>query len=145
MFTLQAQTRFTELDRLVDQLLQVVAGAPVPQAIQGEYRVNFARQGSGSGGWAPLKPATIADRRRRGYGAGPILQRTGEYMRSFTDGDTNVRSEGDSVVFEAGSQHKLVDILNNGAGAIPARPVDDFDAAQVDRLYAAIDTALARL
>lgn len=43
---------------------------------------NFAAEGRPDS-WAPLQPATIADRLRRGYGAGPILQRSGSMMRGF--------------------------------------------------------------
>ena len=43
---------------------------------------NFAAEGRPNQ-WAPLQPATIADRRRRGYGAGPILQRSGKMRRGF--------------------------------------------------------------
>lgn len=43
---------------------------------------NFAAEGRPTR-WAPLKDVTIADRLRQGYGAGPILQRTGSMARSF--------------------------------------------------------------
>lgn len=43
---------------------------------------NFAAEGRPDR-WAALAPATIADRRRRGFGAGPILQRTGALARSW--------------------------------------------------------------
>jgi phage gpG-like protein len=43
---------------------------------------NFAAEGRPRK-WAPLQPDTIADRIRRGFGAGPILQRSGRMMRGF--------------------------------------------------------------
>lgn len=43
---------------------------------------NFAAEGRPRR-WAPLQPATIADRVRQGYGAGPILERTGALKRGF--------------------------------------------------------------
>lgn len=43
---------------------------------------NFAAQGRP--GWQPLSPNTIRDRIRKGYGAGPILQRTGRLMKEAT-------------------------------------------------------------
>ncbi len=33
--------------------------------------------------WKPLRPATIKERRRLGFGPGPILQRTRRYRRSW--------------------------------------------------------------
>jgi phage gpG-like protein len=52
---------------------------------------NFATEGRLYGGavghagmWAPLRPSTIRDRMRRGYGPGPILHRTGEMEASLT-------------------------------------------------------------
>lgn len=44
---------------------------------------NFTSEGGLVGGWAPLKPSTIQTRLREGFGAGPILNRTGRYSRSF--------------------------------------------------------------
>lgn len=43
---------------------------------------NFQAQGRPSR-WKPLAPATIRERLREGYGAGPILQRSGALRRSF--------------------------------------------------------------
>jgi len=48
-----------------------------------DIRINFDTEGGLVGGWQPLKTATIRDRVRKGYGAGPILHRTGKYKRSF--------------------------------------------------------------
>jgi len=43
---------------------------------------NFRAQGRPKR-WHRLKPATIRDRLRQGYAAGPILKRSGRLMRSF--------------------------------------------------------------
>ena len=48
-----------------------------------DIRLNFETEGGMVGGWTPLAPATIEDRRRKGFGASPILHRTGKYKRSF--------------------------------------------------------------
>jgi phage gpG-like protein len=48
-----------------------------------DIRLNFETEGGMVGGWAPLKPATIEGRLREGYGASPILHRSGRYKRSF--------------------------------------------------------------
>ena len=59
---------------------------PAMQKI-GEYLLgvnlrNFEAEGRPP--WEPLKPATIADRLRKGFGAGPILQRTKTLFFSLT-------------------------------------------------------------
>lgn len=43
---------------------------------------NFEAEGRPK--WTPLKPSTIADRIRQGYGPGPMLQRTKALIRSLT-------------------------------------------------------------
>jgi len=48
-----------------------------------DIKINFETEGGLVGGWAPLKPSTIAGRIREGFNAGPILQRTGRYKQSF--------------------------------------------------------------
>lgn len=47
-------------------------------------RDNFAKQGSDFGSrWAPLKQATIRDKNRKGFGAEPVLVRTGRMKGSI--------------------------------------------------------------
>jgi phage gpG-like protein len=48
-----------------------------------DVQTNFDTQGALSGGWQPLSVGTIAGRIRAGYGASPILQRTGALRKSF--------------------------------------------------------------
>ena len=48
-----------------------------------DVRINFDTEGGLVGGWAPLAESTILGRVREGFGAGPILHRTGRYKRSF--------------------------------------------------------------
>jgi phage gpG-like protein len=56
-----------------------------------EEQQQFATEGRhASGGWKPLKPATLASKRRRGLRM-EILQATGDLMSSLTDrGDKNM-------------------------------------------------------
>lgn len=58
-----------------------------------DFASNFADEGGvfGQGAWAqwaPLAQSTIADRLRRGYDAGPILERTGQLRQSTTERGT---------------------------------------------------------
>lgn len=71
------------LEEVRDQALNM---APAYQQIS-EYMLrsvdrNFASEGRPNR-WQPLKPATIKERIRRGFGAGPILQRTGKLKDGF--------------------------------------------------------------
>lgn len=53
------------------------------QLLLDDVRRNFDTEGGYVGGWVPLSASTIADRKRLGFGPGPILHRTGRYKRSF--------------------------------------------------------------
>lgn len=48
-----------------------------------DFAMNFATKGELFGGWAPLKPSTIAERERLGFGSGPPLWRTGRLRNSL--------------------------------------------------------------
>ena len=78
----------------------------------------FAREASPAGeAWAPLKPATVLDRQRRRYGAGPILERSGDLAsRILADWDDSSAVAGTNVVYAA--THHFGDPLRG----IPARP-----------------------
>lgn len=80
----------------------------VGEDLLGDFRQNFLQEGGvfGTGKWArwaPLRPSTVADRLRRGYGgAHPILQRTGTLY-------TGVTSRGaPGNVFEVGPNYLVI-------------------------------------
>lgn len=73
--------------------------------LQHDFAVQFEAEGgflSTAPKWAPLKPSTIADRLRKGFGPGPILRRTGMLMASAT-----IRGAAANV-FEVGPDHVTV-------------------------------------
>ena len=95
-------------------------------------RANFEEQffteggyyGTGGGGWVPLKPSTIADRIRRGYCAGPILQRDGTLFESLatkgSPGNINeVRADGASF----GTQIPYARFHQDGTSRMPKRQI----------------------
>lgn len=51
---------------------------------------NFAKSGRPS--WTKLKPSTIADRQRKGYGVGEILRRTGRLVSSIEPGSSKTEA-----------------------------------------------------
>ena len=77
-----------------------------------------AREASPAGeAWVPLKPATVRDRQRRRYCAGPILQRSGDLAsRILADRDDSTAVAGTNVVYAA--THHFGDPLRG----VPARP-----------------------
>ena len=67
--------------------------------------------------WTPLKPATVRDRVRKGYGRGPILERSGDLIsRILADWDDTTAVAGTNVVYAA-THH-----FGDPARGIPARP-----------------------
>ena len=51
--------------------------------IQRDVQTQFKTEGALTGGWQPLSQGTIKGRIRAGFGAHPILQRTGALKNSF--------------------------------------------------------------
>ena len=78
----------------------------------------FAREASSAGeAWAPLKPATVRDRQRRRYRAGPILERSGDLAsRILADWDDTSAVAGTNVVYAATHHY------GDPRRGIPARP-----------------------
>ena len=77
-----------ELHRVLGLTSRKVSNFKVPLTkasgfIMSDVQTNFDTQGALSGGWQPLTAGTIAGRIRAGFGASPILQRTGALRKSF--------------------------------------------------------------
>jgi len=51
--------------------------------VRQDVETQFKTEGGLTGGWKPLTEGTIRGRIRAGFGAHPILQRTGKLRRSF--------------------------------------------------------------
>jgi len=51
--------------------------------IQADVQTQFKTEGGLTGGWKPLSEGTVKGRLRSGFGAHPILQRTGSLKNSF--------------------------------------------------------------
>lgn len=114
-------------DRVVRRRLEQLRAAgsdlsPAMREISGHLldSVNeaFAGEASPAGkAWAPLKPATIRDRHRQRYGAGPILERSGDLAtRILADWDDTSAVAGTNVVYAA-THH-----FGDPRRGIPARP-----------------------
>lgn len=152
MITLLTDAKFDELEQIVDRLNRPTGSEQrmVTDAIREEYMTNFRRQGSAAGRWARLATATVFDRRRLGYGPTPILVREGDLRNTFTQrGDSDhieqVIMSGSGVTYEVGSSDQRADWLSHGTDRIPARPIEEFDTQQEDRLWAAIEAVVDQM
>jgi phage gpG-like protein len=79
----------------------------------------FRTEGGLSGGWQPLAESTIRGRIREGYGAGPILQRTGDLKRSFK-GEVSKRR---AVVTSHGIDYYKYHQSRGARTKLPRRPM----------------------
>lgn len=104
----------------------------IAQALESETEGNFQNQRGPGGSWPALKPATVLDRLRRGYGgASPILQRSGALARSiesryganFAEAGTSQKTPGG--VYSLGAIHQFGAPRRN----IPPRPFLPVSAA----------------
>ena len=77
-----AQAINRRLLRLGNEVMdQTEAMEEAADVLRMEARAAFGSEGPG---WAPLAPATIADRQAKGFGSGPKLRRTGVLRSSWT-------------------------------------------------------------
>lgn len=102
---------------------------PITQEIRAGFAENFAGEQTGQGRpWAALRPFTIAERTRLGYGGQhPILVRTGSLRSSYTargsDSVNELTPDSTGWVLAVGSQHRNALKHEQGEGRVPARPV----------------------
>ena len=85
---------------------------------------NLERQAAPDGvPWKPLADRTAADRRRQGYGIGPILERSGDLFGSIQpDHDKRSAVAGTNLVYAALQQFGGQPGMPPGPAAVPARP-----------------------
>lgn len=60
------------------------AMAEAEQLLVQQIEANFATESAAGDGWQPLAEMTLEDRARKGFGPGPILERTGELRKAAT-------------------------------------------------------------
>lgn len=114
----------SDADAKDDRLARAVAEMQAP--MQEAERIvteaidrNFASESAAGDPWPPLAASTIADRQRKGYGPGPILQRTQTLRGSMKGSHDNESAEvGPSEDIDYAWTHEAGDASRN----IPARP-----------------------
>jgi hypothetical protein len=105
---------------------------------------NYAGEGSEYGGWKGLSGMTLAERSRMGYGAGPILQRSGGTFRDVIaqsdDGKVSNtmidwvfrnRYSGRGAPYPVSHDSGYTSPLTGGA--VPARTIWDLDGEDEQR------------
>lgn len=125
------------------------------------WRQQYQSEGAEYGGWAALALSTLEERARFGYGAGPILRRSGGTYRSAVNQAQagNVTDQSTQWIFrnQGGgmrggpyplSHHTGYPNPMSGRRPIPARPVwpidgkDEAEAAKIMEQY--VDEVIAR-
>ena len=80
--------QMTGPERMAQRINQRIATTGIVESI---IKDRFTTQGaSGGGAWSPLKQATIMQRKRLGFSAGPILIRSGRLFGGATEGKVAV-------------------------------------------------------
>lgn len=122
----------------------------VQGAILLEFAQNFETESAAGFRWAKLAERTILDRLRQGYGAGPILNRSGDYEASWTDADaadhiSELEQRVGGWSLAEGSSHRLTIFHQQGTRRMPARPVNEVGASGQEKLRRVVDLWLIRL
>ncbi len=149
---------FEDVAHLLDKLklLSNSDQADVATAINRGFAENFANERAGDGGdWNQLRPSTIAQRRKKGFGAGPILVQTGDYRRSFVSrGDADHVEKFTSTRtgwrLESGSEDERVGVLeyggfNDSGRFVPPRPASFLSDAAEERVFDVLDAITDRI
>ena len=110
------QQLLNRLQGRVDNLepaMREIAGHLV-DSVAGSFESQSAPDGTA---WEPLADSTIRERLRRGYGAGPILERSGDLAsRILADWDDEVAVAGTNLIYAATHHY------GDERRSIPARP-----------------------
>lgn len=92
--------------------------------LQADFAQNMATEGGlFAGGWAPLQANTIAERVRKGYGAGPILWRTGELGHSLAGDGGNAIKEITPTSVTVGTSVFYATFHQTGTRKMPQRRI----------------------
>lgn len=119
--------------------------APIQEAIRGAFALAFDTESDGDRPWLPLTRRTNDEREALGYPREhPILVRSGDYRRSFTDPDhadhiSEAEIERGRWQIAEGSADPRGPVLEFGEGRVPPRPVTWLGRAGESRLSYALD------
>ncbi len=123
--------KIAALLRRMDALRQPAPAdyAPIQDAIRAGFAINFANEEGDDRPWFPLAKRTEDQREALGYPrAHPILVRSGDYKRSFTDADDPDHISEEEIAaglwrISEGSADYRGGLLEFGNERTPPRPV----------------------
>jgi hypothetical protein len=145
----QSQQHFNQTIEHIQQL--AIPPAPLVSAIQQaiceEFERNFTSESDAGLSWPRLSEVTIRIRLAQGYGAGPILVRSGDYKRSWVEPTHpqhvhELRQSSSHWSVEEGSEHAFTAKHELGDGRTPARPVSHVTVAGEERISRVIEQGL---
>ena len=122
---------------------------PIQEAIRAGFAANFDNEAAGEAPWGELTNFTQRERRRLGFPpAHPILERTGRYRRSFTEGAalnhvSEYTTAGGRWVIAEGSQDERAEELEYGRYDMPGRPVTVLGPTGEQRIGIVLDLMFA--
>lgn len=141
------------LQRFIDRLARPgnAERRKISDAIRQAYQANFSAEGSAEGPWRPLRPFTIAERRRKGFpGAHPILVQTGRmrdsFVRAGAPGHVDRFTAGlEGWSLEVGSASELARKHEFGDEGVPRRPITPLTDAGQRRISDVMDYVIAQI
>lgn len=144
---------FTDITKLIARLNAATSTdtEPVTQAIREGFAENFAGERSGTGrSWAALRPTTVLDRIRHGYGGShPILVRTGSLRDSYTaqgsDSVNEFTPDGSGWVLAVGSRHRVAIFHERGTSRMVARPVTELSPQRENTIADRVQEMIERI
>ncbi len=152
MITLTTDARFDDLQRLIDKINRPGNGntRKIADAVRLGFQDNFTRQSSGAGAWARLAPATIADRQRKGFAAGPTLVRAGGLRDSYVNRGGVAHHEriwqsAVGLTIEAGSNDYRAPFMERGTSKMPARSISLLGDSSERRIVDTIEFVLGQI
>lgn len=152
--TPETERAYADLDRLFRALVRPRAAdmRRVADAVRAGFAENFEREAAGDfGHWDPLAESTVEERIALGFpGERPILVRTGDYLRSWTDAGApdhveELTFEASGFRLDVGSADNRVEVLEEGNDFVPARPVSLLSQRAEQRIGDALDDLFDRL
>lgn len=124
----------------------------ISAAVRQGWGENFTGERSGDGrSWAALKPGTVLDRIRSGYGgAHPILVRTGHLRASLlnagaADSYEQAQASGNEWQLVVGTEDAKAIFHEQGTARMPARPFIALSDQAEQRVISALDGLIAQI
>lgn len=126
-----------ELNQVSDGLNLNEVALEIKRVIDRAANEQLQTQGGRSGkSFAPLSPATIKDRLRKGFRPGPPLIRTGGLLNDATDSEVKLSANGKSLEFNF--DNELIGIHAAGNDDLPARDPIGLTQQDLDEISAIV-------